>query len=77
VSSWKQFCRSVFLKVNLDFYTFEDVIHSVGMPVGNTPKCSCIASVGSADLIGSTNEVWVSKKLNSAYRVSLNLNFVQ
>jgi hypothetical protein len=47
------------------------------MPVGNTPKCLFIVSLGSADLISSTNEVWLSKKLNSANGVSPNLNFGQ
>jgi hypothetical protein len=60
----------VFLNVTSDLN--EDVIHSVGMPVGNTPKCSCIVSLGTTDLIGSSSEVWLSQKLHSAYGVSLN-----
>jgi hypothetical protein len=33
-----------------DFDTFEDIIHSVGVPVGNIPKCSFNVSLGSTDL---------------------------
>jgi len=33
-----------------DFVTFEDIIHSVGVPVGNNPKCSFNLSLGSTDL---------------------------
>ena len=40
----------------------------------STAKCSFVVSFGSTGLISSTNGVWFSKKLNSAYRVSLNLN---
>ena len=64
----------MFLSVTLNFHTSDDVI---GMPVGNTAQCSFIVSLGSADLISSTNEVWRSKKLNSAYEVYPNLNFGQ
>jgi hypothetical protein len=67
----------VVLSVTLDFYTSVDVIHSAGLPVGNTPKCSFIVSLGSTDLISSISEVWLSKKLNSAYGISLNVNFGQ
>jgi len=67
----------LFLSVTLDFYSSEDAIHSVGMPVGSTPKCSFIVSLGATDLISSTNEIWLSKKLNLAYGVSLNLNYSQ
>jgi hypothetical protein len=70
-------CCSVFLSVNLDFYTSVDVIHSVGMPVGNTHKCSFIVSLGFTGLISSTNWVWLPKQLNPAYGVSINLNFGQ
>jgi len=53
----------VFLSVTLDFYTSDDVIHSVGMPVGSTPKCSVVVSLESAgSLVSSTNEFWLSKK---------------
>jgi len=52
----------VFLSVSPDFYVSEDAIHSVRMPVGNTPKCSFILSLGLADLISSTSEVWLSKE---------------
>jgi len=52
----------VFLSVTLEVYISENAVHSVGMPVGNTPKCSFILSLGSADLISPTNEVWLSKK---------------
>jgi len=40
----------VFLSVTLNFDTSEEVIHSVGMPVGNTSKCSFTVSFGSTDL---------------------------
>jgi hypothetical protein len=33
-----------------DFVIFEDIIHSVGVPVGNNPKCSFNLSLGSTDL---------------------------
>jgi len=39
----------VFLSESLDFYTSEDEIHSVGMPVGNTFKCSFLVILGSTD----------------------------
>ena len=42
--------------------------------MGSTTKCSFIVSLGSAGLISSTNELWLSKKLNSAYGASLNLS---
>ena len=67
----------MFLSVTLDFYILVNVIHSIGVPVGNTPKCSLVVSLGSTDLISSISEVWLSKKLNKAYGVSLNLNFGQ
>jgi hypothetical protein len=67
----------MFLSVTLNFDTSDEVIHSVGMPVGNTPKCSFSVSLGLLTCISSTNEFWLSKKSNSAYRVSLNLNFGQ
>ena len=38
------------LSVTLNFDTSEEVIHSVGMPVGNTPKCSFTVDLGSTDL---------------------------
>jgi len=46
----KGFCSSVFVSGTREFDTSEDVIHSVGMPVGNTPKCSFVLSWGSTDL---------------------------
>jgi len=33
-----------------DFDTFEDTIHSAGVPVGDKPKCSFNVSLGSTDL---------------------------
>ena len=50
LSSCLEFCSSVFVSVTLDFYTLDDAIHLVGMPVGNTSKCSFIVSLGSTDL---------------------------
>jgi hypothetical protein len=63
------------MSVTLDFYTSEDVIHLEGMPVGNAPTYLFIVSLGLLTWSNSTNEVWLSKKLNLAYGVSLNLNF--
>jgi len=40
----------VFLSETRDFDTSEDVIHPVGVPVGNTPKCSFIVILGSTDM---------------------------
>ena len=65
----------MFLSVTIDFYTSVDINHLVGMPVDSTPKCSFIVILGSTELISLTNGFWVSKKINSAYGVSLNLNF--
>lgn len=65
----------MFLRVTLDFYTSEDAIHSVDMREGNTPNCSPTLSLRCTDLISATNEVSVSRNLNSAYGVSLNLDF--
>jgi len=31
---------------NPRLYTSEDIINSVGMPMGDTPKCSFIVSLG-------------------------------
>jgi len=64
----------VFLSVTLDFYSSEDAVHSKGMPVGSTPKGSFIVSLRATDLVSLTNEVWLSKKLNLAYGVSLNIS---
>ena len=73
MSGWQQFCCSVFL----DFYISVNVIHMLGVPVGNTPKCTLIVSFGSTDLISSNSEAWLSKRLNSANGTSLNLSFGQ
>ena len=67
----------MFLSVTRDLDNADDVIHSVGMSVGNTPKCSFIVSFGSTALISAANEVWLSRKLNLAHGVSLNLYFGQ
>jgi len=40
----------MFLSVTRDLDTAADVIHSVGMPVDNAPKCSFIAILRSTDL---------------------------
>ena len=73
-SKLKRFGSACSVNELLNVYSSVDVIHSVRMPVDSTAKCSFIVSLGSAGLISSTNGVWLSKKLNSAYRVSLNLN---
>jgi len=57
----------MFLSLTFDFYASVAAIHSVGIPVGNTHKCSFILRLGSAGLISSSNGVWLSKQLNSAY----------
>jgi len=51
LSSWYKFCSLVFLSLTLDFYTSEDIINLVGMPVGNTRKCSIYCKFGATDLI--------------------------
>jgi len=38
------------LSKSRDFDTFEDIIHSVGVPVGHIPKCSFNVSLESTDL---------------------------
>jgi len=67
----------MFLSLTFDIYASVAAIHSVGIPMGNTHKCSFIVSLRSTGLIRSSNGVRLSKQLNSAYGVFLNLNFGQ
>ena len=46
----QEFYISVFLIEIRDFFHFEDLIHSVGVPVSDPPECSFNVSLGSTDL---------------------------
>jgi hypothetical protein len=59
LSSWLEFYSSVFCSEIQDFYHFEDIIFSVGVPVSDPPKCSFNVSLGSTGLnLNSANGVF-------------------